>query len=271
MKKKILGLVALILFVLPTVGCWTSPEQGTVEVQTIYGQVKQVVRPPGIWTITTWGDDYWPVNVKSQTPDDYWVKSSTNDNAGFKWSVGISFSLPNNDDTITKHVSKFGVDESAREALLSKQIQNQLQSEINLNANNYDAYKLLANQELVQKAMFDNLKVYFKDQLFLELESLQLKGKPDFDNDAIDVAGSNVVANQKAKEAEEAGLAADRVKQERQKIQAENLTNPALFKIKILELQTELEKAKAEGIAKHQGNLTLIYGATDAVKLNLNQ
>jgi hypothetical protein len=45
-----------------------------------------------------------------------------------------------------------------------------------------------------------------------------------------------------------------------QQIEAQTFANPALLEIKKLELQLEIECARAEGIKNHQGSLTIMYG-----------
>jgi hypothetical protein len=92
---------------------------------------------------------------------------------------------------------------------------------------------------------------------------VQIIGRPDFVDDRIEQAASAVVANQKAKEAAEADLARAKVEAEKKQVEAQTFNNPALLQIKLLELRLDIERARAEGIAKHQGALTIVNGTND--------
>lgn len=107
-----------------------------------------------------------------------------------------------------------------------------------------------------------------KQQLNLTLQSIQIIGRPDFLDDRIETAASQVVANSKLKEAAEAALAAAKVESERKLLEAASFSNPALLQIKLLELKLQIEQARADGIAKHQG--TLVLGNNDT-QLQLQQ
>jgi multidrug resistance efflux pump len=86
-------------------------------------------------------------------------------------------------------------------------------------------------------------------------------GNPDFLDYRIEAAASGVVANEKQKQAEEARLEAAKIAAQTKQIEAATYANPALLDIKKLELQLEIEKARAEGIRSHNGPLTIMYGA----------
>ena len=253
MKKRLILTLALLMMVLPSLGCWTSPEQGKVEVQTIWGEVKSVVRPPGIWTLFVLGDDYYEVNMRSKTLSDITVRASSKEPANFTIKAQLSFSVTDNDQNIIKFVKKFGLTEEEQNGRLIPQINGVFQTEYRNAANAYDAYKLVAEQENIQKAVFETLKPIFAEQFYLTLEAVQFVNKPDFDNDNIDNAASQVVANQKLKEAAEAALAAQKVEVERKQLEAQTYANPQLLEIRKLELQKEI----AQSWAQHQGTLVL--------------
>lgn len=272
MLKKILLLTLLFVGSLGTVGCWTSPEPGTVQVQTLYGKIAGIVRSPGIWTVFERGDEYFPVNITSHPTGEVWFTSGTSDRAGFRWAIKGSYHIPDDNGAIYNHVTKWGVQEESRYQKINEKMQTQFQAVIGNIANTFTAYDLVANTEVIRERAMQPMKDFFKNELLLELEDFQLIGKPDFANDDIDMAPSKVVANENLRAAELAGLEADKIKQQRQTIQAQNLANPQLFKVELLKLQIDLEKARAEGIKGHQGNLTLIYGdGTGTPKINLNQ
>ncbi|MBA3322097.1 MAG: hypothetical protein H0T45_11720, partial [Pyrinomonadaceae bacterium] len=45
--------------------------------------------------------------------------------------------------------------------------------------------------------------------------------------------------------------------------------NPALLDIKRLEMQLEIERARSEGVKSHQGPLTIMYGGTPNLQLQV--
>lgn len=256
MMKRIFASLILTLVVLGNAGCWTTPETGKVQVQTIWGDVKKVVRPPGIWTIFTVGDEYHDVNLRSQTNGGIVVKAASKEPANFKIEGQLIYSLPDDDNSIIGFVKKFGLTEEERNGRLLPQISALFQTEFRNVASNYDAYKLVAEQENIQKQLFDTLKPKFKEQFFLTLDSIAFSGKPDFDNDNIDNAASQVVANQKLKEAAEAAYSAKQVEVETKKLDALTFSNPQLLELEKLRLQVEIAKA----LAAHQGTLVLGNG-----------
>lgn len=259
--KKLLLILMLSMITLTNTACWETPDNGKVKVQTVYGEAKQVVRPPGIYTIVTLCDEYTDVTLTSQTTDDIVVRGQSADNAAFKWNVRLTFSVPDDDGKILAHVKKFGFNEQERNIQVGKAVFLELQSQVSNYANGYNAYSLVDKSNEVQVKVFENMKAFFTNQMYLNLENLQLVGKPDFDNDDIDSAASKVVASSKLKEAAEATLAAEKVEAERKQLQAASFSNPALLQIKLLELKLQIEEARAKGIAAHQG--TLVIGNAD--------
>ncbi len=99
-------------------------------------------------------------------------------------------------------------------------------------------------------------------------ESVQI-GNPDFLDDRIEAAASGVVANEKQKQAEEARLEAAKIAAQTKQIEALTYANPALLDIKRLEMQLEIERARAEGIRNHQGPLTIMYGTGAGVQVQV--
>jgi hypothetical protein len=94
-------------------------------------------------------------------------------------------------------------------------------------------------------------------------------GNPDFLDDRIEAAASEVVANEKQKQAEEAKLEAAKISAQTKQIEAATFANPALLEIKKLELQLEIERARADGVRSHQGPLTIMYGGGPGVQLQI--
>lgn len=87
---------------------------------------------------------------------------------------------------------------------------------------------------------------------------------PDFDNDQIEVAASQVVANQKLKEAATAAQDAAKIETETKRIQAQTFENPKMYAIEIQRLEVQ----KAEAWSKHNG--TLIFGGGNSPNLMMN-
>lgn len=256
MKTSKIALLILVLAVtLTNTACWTAPEQGQVEVQTIWGQVTKVVRPPGIWTIFAFGDEYHKVDLRSRTLQ-VDIRASSKEPANFVMKGQLVVSLLDDDKSIIAHVTKFGLSPEERETRLIPQLLAYFQTAYLNAAANYDAYTLVASQEAIQRATFEQLLPKFEKDFNLKLDSVQFLGKPDFENDDIDLAASRVVASQKAKEAAEAMLAAKRIEVETKQLDAQTYSNPQLLKLEELKLQKEI----AEAWAKHQGSLSFGSG-----------
>lgn len=134
-----------------------------------------------------------------------------------------------------------------------------MQTEARNSFADYGAYEIYANQEQIQKRILESLKPQLSTQLLLVTESVQI-GNPDFIDDRVEAAASGVVANEKQKQAEEARLEAAKVAAQTKQIEAQTFANPALLEIKRLELQLDIERARADGIKNHQGPLTIMYG-----------
>jgi hypothetical protein len=258
MKKTLL--VLILLFTLLTMACTNSTE-GSVKVQVIRGQISRIIKPQDGWvtTVTTVGDEYYDIDLRSFT-EKVEVNASTKDNAAFKIVVAVTAHVMSDDDSIKAYVRKFGLDPKERQERKNDILVGHVSTETKNAGAGFDAYALLANQESIQKSITSALTVIFKNQLYLEVESVQILGRPDFLDDRIEQAASEVVANSKLKEAAQAALEAARVDAEKKQVEAKTYSDPALLKIKLLELQYEIERARAEGMAKHQGALTIVNG-----------
>ncbi len=151
------------------------------------------------------------------------------------------------------YVRKFGLDDRERAERLGQILRGQVNTETKNSIANFDAYSLLANQEQIQKGLQETLKPIFTQHLLVDLESVQIIGRPDFVDDRIEQSASQVVANQKLKEASQAALEAARIDAEKKQVEAQSYANPALLEIRKLELQKEI----AEAWSKHQGTLVL--------------
>jgi hypothetical protein len=239
--------------------CYEQANEGELKVQVVRGQITRIIRPADGWvnTMSTVGDEYYPFNIRTFTFP-LSVNGSTKDNAAVKIDVSLTVLPPTDDEGIKRFVREFGLDESERWQRMTSVLNGQANTETKNAVANYEAYGLLANQEAIQATLFAKMQPILKQQLNLTLQSIQIIGRPDFLDDRIETAASNVVANQKLKEAAEAALAASRVESERKQIEALSFANPALLQIKLLELQLDIEKERAKGIAAHQG--TLIIG-----------
>ena len=262
MKKQMLVLALLVA--LTQTACWEQANEGTVKVQTIYSKITRVIHGgESVWTWHTLGDEYFEVGLRSTTKE-VPVGASTKDNAALQITIATtSHVIYNNDDEIMNYVRKFGLSDKERverrDAILVGQINTETKNAIS----QFDAYSLLANQEAIQKGIFDRLKPIFAQQLHLELESVQIIGRPDFLDDRIEQAASAVVANQKLKEASLAALEAAKVDAEKKQVEAQTYANPALLEIRKLELQKEV----AEAWSKHQGTLVLGGGVTPSIQI----
>lgn len=262
-KNIFLGIT--LLFTIMTSGCWVTSEQGTVQYQTIWNAPGQIIRPEsgGIWSLFVIGDEYYPVSMKSTTTEPITVQAQTKDNARLSIQVAVTYHLKNDDASIREHITQYGLDEKSRHSAFNKVLVGQITTETRNAISEYDAYTLMANQGAIQKTVFDKLKVILESQLRQEIESVQLITAPDFENDNIETAASQVVANQKLKQAADAQQEAVKVETETKRIQAMTFENPKMFELEMYRLR--VEEAKAWG--SHQG--TLILGGNTSPLINI--
>lgn len=254
--------ITLLLFGTVTLltGCgacsWREPLEGTVEVKTIYGNITRIIRPSdgGVWE-NWWGDDYYTVGLQNKTTEQIAVKASSKDNAGLTFTVQVSYRTRSEDEHIKEYVRKFGLKAEEREPRVLAALTGQINTEVKNAVIGYDAYAILANQGAIQKQIEERLKPILTEQFDCEFISLQIIGRPDFEDDRIEQAASAVVANQKLKEANQALLEAARIEAEKKQVEAKTFSdNPTLLEIRKLELQKEI----AQAWAGHQG--TLVFG-----------
>ena len=233
-------------------------QEGTVKVVTYFGRIEKVYRPEDGWfTTLAPGREAYEVNLKSFT-ETAPVRVTSKDNAALQ--VEISVTAFTDPSKIEEYVRKYGFSEDERHRRRNEILKGSLQTEARNSVSDYGAYEIYANQEGIQKRILDTLKPLLAGQLQLTTESVQI-GNPDFLDDRIEAAASGVVANEKQKQAEEARLEAAKIAAQTKQIEAATFANPALLEIKKLELQLEIEKARAEGIRSHNGPLTIMYGA----------
>jgi len=255
--------IALILGV-TAITSFEQANEGVYRVQVVRGQINKIIKPQDGWvsTLTTFGDKYYDFNIRTFTFP-VKVNASTKDNAAVTVEISLTALPPNDDESIKAYVRKFGLEEEERQTRMTQILAGQANTETKNAVASYEAYGLLASQEAIQKRLIDSLTPILKQQLMLTLESIQIIGRPDFLDDRIEQAASAVVANQKAKEAAEADLARAKVEAEKKQVEASTLANPQTFAIRQLELQLEIERARADGIKGHQGPLTIVNGAAN--------
>jgi hypothetical protein len=257
-------IVAALILGVMAISSFEQANEGVYRVQVVRGQINKIIKPQDGWvsTLTTFGDKYYDFNIRTFTFP-VKVNASTKDNAAVTIEITLTALPPNDDDSIKAYVRKFGLDEEERQTRMTQILTGQANTETKNAVASYEAYGLLASQEAIQKRLIDSLTPILKQQLLLTLESIQIIGRPDFLDDRIEQAASAVVANQKAKEAAEADLARAKVEAEKKQVEASTLANPQTFAIRQLELQLEIERARAEGIKGHQGPLTIVNGAAN--------
>ncbi len=263
--KNTIKISLILCFAFTSAACWESPDEGTVSIKTKYGNIERVIKPSdgAPYHDMSPGDDYHILNLRAFTQD-YPVPAQTKDNAPLTVNIAVTASVLSDEASILAYVRKFGITEEDRLDRRGKIISGQVQTETKNAVAEFDAYSLLRNQEAVQKQLQERLAPIFKNQLYLNLESVQILGRPDFTDDRIDNAASGVVAaNKKVDEEIALRLAAEEAKK-RKLIEAEtnaiSVQDPKLYQLEQQRIQLDMEKARAEGIARHQGNLTLIYG-----------
>src|SRR5687768_17248072 len=260
-KYMLAGLVLLVLLLLigaaATYANINYTQEGSVKVVTYFGRIERVYRPEDGWftTLAPWREAY-EVNIKSFT-EMAPVRVTSKDNAPLQ--VEISITAFTDPSKIEEYVRKYGFSEDERHRRRNEILKGLVQTEARNAFADYGAYEIYANQEQIQKRILESLRPQLGSQLLLVTESVQI-GNPDFLDDRVEAAASGVVANEKQKQAEEARLEAAKVAAQTKQIEALTFANPALLEIKKLELQLEIERARAEGIKNHQGPLTIMYG-----------
>ena len=232
-------------------------QEGTVQVVTKWGAIERIYTPSDGWfTTIAPGRTSYEVNIKSFT-ETAQVRVTSKDNAALQ--VEISLTAYTDPAKIAEYVRKYGFSEEERHRRRNEILKGIVQTEARNSFADYGAYEIYANQEQIQKRILDSLRPQLGTQLLLVTESVQI-GNPDFLDDRVEAAASGVVANEKQKQAEEARLEAAKVAAQTKQIEAQTFANPALLEIKKLELQLEIERARADGIKNHQGALTIMYG-----------
>jgi len=262
--------VVVILISFLNLAC-ASAQEGTATVQVVRSKISQVIRPEHGWVNTagTFGDEYYEVGLRSST-DEVEVDASTKDNAALKLKIAVTSSLKTDDASILAFVRKFGLSSEERTNRLQPIVVGHINTETKNAVSEFEAYSLLANQEIIQQTVLDKLRKIYSEQMFRNVESVQIIGRPDFVDDRIEQAASAVVANQKAREAAQADLERARVEAEKKQVEAQTFKDPALLQIKLLELKLDIERAKAEGIKGHNGSLTIVEGSA-STQLQLRQ
>lgn len=232
-------------------------QEGTVQVVTRWGAIEHVYTASDGWfTTIAPGRKSYEVNVKSFT-ESAPVRVTSKDNAALQ--VEISVTAYTDPSKVADYVRKYGFSEEERHRRRNEILKGIVQTEARNSFADFGAYEIYANQERIQKRILESLRPQIGNQLLLVTESVQI-GNPDFLDDRVEAAASGVVANEKQKQAEEARLEAAKVAAQTKQIEAQTFANPALLEIKKLELQLEIERARAEGIKNHQGPLTIMYG-----------
>jgi hypothetical protein len=269
-KLLIAGVVLLVILVLITAATVFAnidyAQEGTVKVVTYFGRIERIYTPADGWFTTLGpGRESYEVNLKSFT-ESAPVRVTSKDNAAL--NVNIDVTASTDPTKITEYVRKYGFSEDERHKRRNEILKGLLQTEARNAFAEYNAYEIYASQEQIQKRIVDSIRPQLSTQLQLIMESVQL-GNPDFLDDRIEAAASEVVANEKQKQAEAAKLEAAKIAAQTKQIEAQTYANPALLDIKKLELQLEIERARADGIKNHQGALTIMYGGGQGVQLQL--
>jgi hypothetical protein len=256
-KRTLLFVITLILTIL-SLAC-SSASVGTRVIVTDSTGIKQVIKPSDGFvstispTISTFEYDAKTFSLSEG------VQGSTKDNAQVGMQIQVTIDPPQSDEDIKAFVTKFGLTPEDRKSRLEPLLHARVNTEAKNAIAEYQAYELLSNQENIQKKIFEALVPILRQQMWLKLESIQIVGRPDLP-DQIENAAAAVVANQKAKEAAEADLARARVEAEKKQVEAQTYANPALLTLEKLRLELEIQRAKSDGIAKHQGSLTIVEG-----------
>jgi len=262
-KLMLFAVVAIAIF---STACWETAQTGTVKVQTIWDKPTKIIR--GGETVSSWNtmwDEYYVIDARVET-EEVEVAASTKDNAALNLKIAVSYEVDTEtDENVFSYINNFGLDEKTRNERRDKILKGQISTEAKNVISEFDAYALLANQEEIQKQVYEKLKPQMSGNK-LKIKSVQITGRPDFLDDRIEQSASAVVANQKLKEAATAAQEAAKIETETKQIQAKTFENPKMY---ALELQ-KLKVQEAEAWSKHQGSLVFNGGSSNGnVLLNV--
>ena len=256
--KRIILLTVILYVAVFSIGCSYAQEQGTVAVETSYGQIVAIHEPGQTFSCIGYGCQEYQVDLRDHT-DGVDCNGVTSDNIPFYMKVNVVHRPIK--DLLKEHLAQYGLEtdtrSSKRWAVLEQHVSNACR---NATSGKYNAYDLRAKQGEILDAIAKELVPKLKEEMKLHVSSVGMETQPQFADKRIDEAANAVVAAQKEKEAEEARKAAANIKAERQQIEAKIYENPLAYKIEELRLLKEIEQVRADGIARHQG--TLILGQT---------
>ena len=268
--KTGLGILAVVI-VIAAIWIFTSityATEGTRVVAVKWGRLENVIAPDdGFEFLLTPGWDTYEINIKSFTQTAA-ARVTSKDNAAIQVDVSVTGATNGSKETIAEYVRAFGFVEADRHKRRDQILAGIIQTEARNAFAEYGAYEIYANQEAIQKRLFESIKVLAEPQLMIRVDSVQL-GNPDFLDDRIEQAAASVVANQKEKEAALALLDAAKINNERKVLDAATYANPQAFSVKKMEMQLEQVRLLSDGIAKHQGPLYLdMGGGSGGLQLN---
>lgn len=255
---RITIMVLLMLLALAGAGCRSAAEQGTVQVETSWGQIVTVHEPGDVFVCASPGCDAYEVDLRDHL-DGVDCAGVTSDNVAFYMKVDVVHKPIRS--RVPEYISLFGAETEGRAqkrwAVLKQHVGNACR---NATSGKYSAYDLRSKQGEVLAAIQNELTPKLDSEMALHLSSVGMEIQPQFSDPRIDDAANKVVAAKKEKEAEDALKAAADVRAQRQQVEAQIYANPNAMKIEELKLMLEIEKVRSQGIAQHQG--TLIFGGT---------
>jgi hypothetical protein len=259
-KLKILLILILTLL---AVGCSTSTEQGTVQVETTYGKVVKIHRSGDWFTTFGVGTTSFEVDMRNHL-DGVDYEGVTKDNAPFGMKVDVVYHPIDKDDEIIAYVTALGFDPSERATrrwgVLNQLVKNSCRD---ATSGKYDAYDLRANQAAILSDIKKELDTTLGKEMHIEVASVGMEIQPQFKDGRIDDAANQVVAAQKLKQAAEAQKAAAQTNLEKAQIDNKIYTDsPQAYQLAVLEKQRQI----AEAWSHHQG--TLILGPAQGVQIH---
>lgn len=207
-------ILPFLLLVLLSTACSYAEEQGTVQVETSYGQIVAIHEPGQTFSCLGYGCEEYSIDLRDHT-DGVDCAGVTSDNIPFYMKVNVVHKPIR--EQLKEHLSQFGLDKETRAgkrwSVLKQYVQNACR---NSTSGKFDAYGLRAKQGEILSSMYAELLPKLKDEMKLHLSSVGMDIQPQFSDERIDEAANAVVAAQKEKEAEDARKAAADVRAQRQ-------------------------------------------------------
>lgn len=267
LRRPLLGFVLLIAGF--AVGC-NHAQQGQVLLETKWNKPIKVHRATDSDTFVTAfspGNSYDEIDVRQFT-----IQSTsrvfTKNNAALNVNVAVTAHINDNDDDIVNYVANYGKDEAERHKRREQIIDGWVLTAAKEAFAKFDAYDVFGKQAEIQADLVGVLTPQLEKQMKIAVDSIQL-GDIKFEDGRIEQQAAAEIAATKQKQIADAYYNAQLVDNKTKELQSQVFKDPNMLKIRELELQLQIEQARADGIKGHNGPLTIINGSSPALQFQV--